>query len=90
MLNTSVSAGLPNITGEHNISGSRGILASSPDISGCFIHGSSLGKGSYGKGGDSPAMNHIGFDASCSNSEIYGKSSTVTPKSLTTTLLIKY
>ena len=80
-LATLVEAGLPNITGEHNISGSRGILASSTAISGCFVQGSSSGKGSYGNGSDNPAMNKIGFDASKSNA-IYGNSNTVQPQSI--------
>lgn len=83
----SVEAGLPNITGEHNISGSRGILASSSAVLGCFVQGSQLGKGSYGNGSDNPAMNHIGFDASKSN-DIYGNSDTVQPNAVKKLLYI--
>lgn len=70
--NTTIPAGLPNITG-----GFSGISAALGAFEGgCFYNGSNLYGGEVYPGG---ANNTIGFDASRSNS-IYGASSTVQPQ----------
>lgn len=76
-----MEAGLPNITGSYNW-GTTILVESSGALTG----------GSYSKGYGNATTHSWGgikLDASLSNS-IYGNSETVTPKSLTTFLLIKY
>lgn len=75
LANTTIEAGLPNITGDAAASSGYGVLGSSPDVSGCFKGGTSTG-GTLG--GASVAGRKLDFDASLSNS-IYGNSNTVQP-----------
>jgi hypothetical protein len=70
--NTTIEAGLPNITGTYT---SRGIEHTKIETSGAFYD---AGTSNSGSGGDEYRSGRIGFDASKAN-PIYGGSSTVQP-----------
>lgn len=76
------TAGLPNITGSHNI-----IFGTIESSSGAFTHSQFYSKG-YGSSSGNNSAN-ISFDASKSNS-IYGASDTVQPPALTMRYYIHY
>ena len=77
-----MEAGLPNIEGKI-----KNVWKAIETHEGCFKRES--GTSNASALGRSASSNVI-FDASLYNPEIYGNSNTVTPKSLTTSLLIKY
>lgn len=73
--NTTIAAGLPNITGSFHNNGLK--QTGEQDSSGCLAFETSSGRSSYADTGGS-ARGGYSFDASRSNS-IYGSSSTVQP-----------
>ena len=78
--NTSISAGLPNITGEARFREGHGSFAGVVNTSGC-IGGTNTGKIMYPNGGDDTTGSYartLTIDASTS-SPIYGASTTVQP-----------
>ena len=82
---TEKDAGLPNIVGEW--SGQTFPTANSMSRSGAFSSGS-VGSKYWGTSNSSGNLSNLKFDASVSN-PIYGNSTTVQPKSLTTRYVIK-
>lgn len=83
LLSTSVSAGLPNITGTYKNPNLR--------YNGTVTSGALDATTSNASAGNAGQLvsTYITFDAHNSNT-IYGNSETVTPKSLAVLLLIKY
>lgn len=83
-------AGLPNIEGEITSNHSaRGLFWEPMNVSGAFTKSSDNGVVSASQTGSSASSKAVYFDASLSNS-IYGNSTTVQPKSLVLTGIIKY
>lgn len=83
-----MEAGLPNITGFSRL---RASILNSIENDGALSVNMGVGSTSNAatSSGSSKKGDNLAFNASSSNT-IYGKSRTVTPKSLTTSLLIKY
>ncbi len=81
------SAGLPNITGSADGTGTGNLYISSMKGA-IYCENKASGIGSYTSGGSDPA-NGLAFDASRSNA-IYGNSDTVQPPALTMCYIIKY
>ena len=78
--------GLPNITGRAGLDSLYGLVYQNSKLEGAFGLGEKYGGIPNGISGTGYALN---FDASLSNS-IYGNSTTVQPKSLVLTGIIKY
>lgn len=86
----SVSAGLPNIMANWNRASDRNLIGRDDNLTGAFIKTQIGTYKTFGDSNGSYSGGDLTLDASLYNPEIYGKSNTVTPKSLTTLLLIKY
>ena len=86
---TSISAGLPNITGEAKFAVNKYSDTTYADNSAIYVTGGSYNMMVGGSGILHPNA-ALYFDASRSNNLIYGNSTTVTPLSLSAILIIKY
>ena len=84
----SISAGLPNITGEAKNAVTKYSDTTYADNSAIYVTGGSYNV-SVGGGALHPNA-ALYFDASRSNNLIYGNSTRVTPESVTVLILIKY